>query len=215
MSVDLGQLQFAHLYEGGPEAKFSDEQLRFDPWLSCRRNMLKDYQVTDEIDKADELARLLSDDHRIITNEVNNKCVFVNGDMTPVLDGQIFRVGTYSEIDDHKAQWTWELKHRAQFTAFGGLVELKKFAQQDSSVLDCAELMQLLRICAITIDCNYVDLRGGVGYFIRNLHLSSGLCICGKIGGMQCSKCKKNYCSKTCQRLDWPKHKNDCKNCKN
>ncbi len=213
--VDYGQLHFNYLYEDGPEAKFSEEQLRLDPWLSCKRNMVKDINIAREIDSADRLVDLLADDHRIITNGVNNKCIFVNHGLTPILEGQIFRVGSYVDVDEQNARWTWDLKYRNQFIAFPIIVDklagLKEFVSRHVSVLDCAELMQMLRICAIMIDCNYVDLRGGGGFFIRGLRLVDGVCICGKNGDMRCGRCKKSYCSKECQRADWPNHKSSCK----
>lgn len=204
----------AYLYHNGPKCEHTEKELRFDPWLSCTTSMF-DIKIAEAIDDADALVSLLPDDHRIITNEVNNKCVFVDASMKPILDGQIFRVGRYTELNGTQAEWVWEMKYRDMFMASDKINEklegLKKFAKRESCKLDCAELMQLLRICAIMIDCNYVDLRGGVGYFIRGLRISSGLCICGKMGGMQCGRCKKNYCSKECQRMDWPKHKSICK----
>lgn len=37
-------------------------------------------------------------------------------------------------------------------------------------------------------------------------------CVCGYSGGLICATCKKpSYCDKFCQRLDWDKHKADCK----
>jgi hypothetical protein len=50
----------------------------------------------------------------------------------------------------------------------------------------------------------------------KSKRFSKGLCeICGKVGINICSSCKHiRYCSKECQREDWPNHKVLCKSLK-
>jgi hypothetical protein len=158
----------------------------------------------------ERLARILPDDHRVVTNGVDNRCTFVNTNLDPILEGLIFRVGTYVELDEKNAGWTWEMKYREPFALSCGTADFTEFCERDTTRVDCAKLLDWLRICALIIDCNYVDLRGGVGYFIRGLKLCDGVCVCGKRGNAKCSRCKKNYCSRACQVGDWKYHKADC-----
>jgi hypothetical protein len=209
--MELYKAKFKELYEKGSPCEITAQQLLTDPFLSCCRNFLAHPEVVVEIEAVEQLARSLPDDHRVITYRDSNKCTFVDSKMSPILEGQIFRVGTYKELDDRNASWTWEMKFREPFELIGGTKDFIKFCKNTTTIEDCAKLMDWLRICAIIIDCNYVDLRDDVGYFIRGLRLCTGLCPCGKNGNFRCRKCKKNYCSKECQVADWPTHKHVCR----
>jgi hypothetical protein len=134
--------------------------------------------------------------------------------MNNILEGDVFRVGLFEDISDTHVRWTWEMKYRKQFLYSAKLLKtlygLKFFVNDETTKLRSSECLQFLRICAIIVDCSYVVFCDGVGYFVRNLRLSDGICPCGKIGNLRCGRCKKNYCSVACQREDWKEHKFFC-----
>ncbi|KAG8992101.1 hypothetical protein FRB94_012009 [Tulasnella sp. JGI-2019a] len=51
---------------------------------------------------------------------------------------------------------------------------------------------------------------------LGRLNINNGCAVCGKPGGKRCSSCAAiYYCSKECQKSDWPDHKLTCKTLKN
>jgi hypothetical protein len=81
----MHRAKFAELYENGPKCEVTPEQMMSDPWLSCTKNFMKRPEVIVEMEAIERLARILPDDHRVVTNGVDNRCTFVNTNLDPML----------------------------------------------------------------------------------------------------------------------------------
>ncbi len=206
--MDAYNRHYENLYgRGNGEEKIDPD----DPFLSCAVNMF-DCDLMAKIKETDELIKILPADHIGILRR--DKYIFVDSSGNNILEGRAFKVGELELQKNDYILWTWTLEFRKQFLVskqiLKSLPNLRSFVTDNSTRIKSMQHMQYLRLCAMMINCNYVVLTDTEGYFIRDLKLCDGVCYCGKIGGLRCGRCKKVYCSLTCQRSDWKEHKFFC-----
>lgn len=208
--MDIYNHHYEALYgRGKGEEKVNDPD---DPFLSCVINMFEGCDLMAKIKETDELIRMLPKDNIMIMR--GKQCIFADPSGYNILEGRAFKVGEMELVKNDYCIWTWTLEFRKQFLVskqiLKSLPNLRSFVTDSTTRIKSMQHMQYLRLCAMMINCNYVVLTGNEGYFIRDLKLCDGVCCCGKIGGLQCVKCKKAYCSSNCQRSDWKEHKFFC-----